>query len=228
MQVNICRYFFFFLQAEDGIRAPLVTGVQTCALPIFLAPASLLGAGQFEAAGIDAPFSVPAPFVPPAGHSALLAFIAAMPLPRGRDFPTGPNFVTALAGVPPPLKPAKPLRQTEKVWALQGLATRSTMWVKPRGGAPFTSACIRLLSLSRAPIWPWAPPSRGLVVEAFPAAQLLQWSLPRHGYNGKAIPAANVRATIVAGLLSEAINLNGRSCRTLFCRDRSRDRENCS
>src|SRR6266536_4960582 len=26
-------YFFFFL-AEEGIRAPLVTGVQTCALPI--------------------------------------------------------------------------------------------------------------------------------------------------------------------------------------------------
>src|SRR5438105_10081618 len=25
---------FFFFQAEDGIRDPLVTGVQTCALPI--------------------------------------------------------------------------------------------------------------------------------------------------------------------------------------------------
>src|SRR5207247_6038283 len=28
-----CFYSFFF-QAEDGIRYPLVTGVQTCALPI--------------------------------------------------------------------------------------------------------------------------------------------------------------------------------------------------
>src|SRR5438105_11236830 len=28
------RRFFFFFQAEDGIRDPLVTGVQTCALPI--------------------------------------------------------------------------------------------------------------------------------------------------------------------------------------------------
>src|SRR5207247_5554844 len=27
-------FFFFFFQAEDGIRDPLVTGVQTCALPI--------------------------------------------------------------------------------------------------------------------------------------------------------------------------------------------------
>src|SRR5205823_10121253 len=29
-------YFFFFFQAEDGIRDKLVTGVQTCALPISL------------------------------------------------------------------------------------------------------------------------------------------------------------------------------------------------
>src|SRR5438105_8654103 len=28
-------FFFFFFQAEDGIRDPLVTGVQTCALPIY-------------------------------------------------------------------------------------------------------------------------------------------------------------------------------------------------
>src|SRR3989449_11144504 len=30
--------FFFFLQAEDGIRYVAVTGVQTCALPIFVVP----------------------------------------------------------------------------------------------------------------------------------------------------------------------------------------------
>src|SRR5206468_8880982 len=29
--------FFFFFQAEDGIRDLIVTGVQTCALPIFIA-----------------------------------------------------------------------------------------------------------------------------------------------------------------------------------------------
>src|SRR3989441_9563236 len=29
-----CVFFFFFFQAEDGIRDKLVTGVQTCALPI--------------------------------------------------------------------------------------------------------------------------------------------------------------------------------------------------
>src|SRR2546425_7621015 len=31
-----CLLFFFFFQAEDGIRDKLVTGVQTCALPICL------------------------------------------------------------------------------------------------------------------------------------------------------------------------------------------------
>src|SRR2546430_5043954 len=30
-----CRFFFFF-QAEDGIRDLTVTGVQTCALPIYI------------------------------------------------------------------------------------------------------------------------------------------------------------------------------------------------
>src|SRR5256886_11624771 len=34
---NIASYFFFFFQAEDGIRDLTVTGVQTCALPILIA-----------------------------------------------------------------------------------------------------------------------------------------------------------------------------------------------
>src|SRR3712207_8495037 len=34
----------FFFQAEDGIRDIGVTGVQTCALPIFLVPAALVAA----------------------------------------------------------------------------------------------------------------------------------------------------------------------------------------
>src|SRR5207247_5843669 len=32
----LCFFLFFVFQAEDGIRDPLVTGVQTCALPISL------------------------------------------------------------------------------------------------------------------------------------------------------------------------------------------------
>src|SRR3989475_9035381 len=38
--VYVC--FFFFFQAEDGIRDLTVTGVQTCALPISVEPAASL------------------------------------------------------------------------------------------------------------------------------------------------------------------------------------------
>src|SRR2546427_981605 len=34
MTTYFCSFFFFFFQAEDGIRDLTVTGVQTCALPI--------------------------------------------------------------------------------------------------------------------------------------------------------------------------------------------------
>src|SRR6266446_6558481 len=37
--VFVVFYIFFFFQAEDGIRDYKVTGVQTCALPIFRQPA---------------------------------------------------------------------------------------------------------------------------------------------------------------------------------------------
>src|SRR6266496_2441808 len=36
-------FFFFFFQAEDGIRDLYVTGVQTCALPIWRYPAEVRG-----------------------------------------------------------------------------------------------------------------------------------------------------------------------------------------
>src|SRR2546425_11710508 len=35
-QIMSFTFIFFFFQAEDGIRDKLVTGVQTCALPIYL------------------------------------------------------------------------------------------------------------------------------------------------------------------------------------------------
>src|SRR5690349_23964238 len=38
-------FFFFFFQAEDGIRDLYVTGVQTCALPIFCWIISFLFSG---------------------------------------------------------------------------------------------------------------------------------------------------------------------------------------
>src|SRR3989440_7999593 len=50
----VCRWlrmilFFFFFQAEDGIRDLIVTGVQTCALPIsFLIILSLSSCALFD------------------------------------------------------------------------------------------------------------------------------------------------------------------------------------
>src|SRR5690606_40056049 len=40
-------FVFFFFQAEDGIRDFHVTGVQTCALPIFLTEKSSITASAF-------------------------------------------------------------------------------------------------------------------------------------------------------------------------------------
>src|SRR2546421_8806730 len=39
------EFFFFFFQAEDGIRDLIVTGVQTCALPISALPGSTVRGG---------------------------------------------------------------------------------------------------------------------------------------------------------------------------------------
>src|SRR5207237_2521737 len=53
----MCRHspatFFFFFQAEDGIRDSSVTGVQTCALPIYdvVDAITLVGDGGRAAAG---------------------------------------------------------------------------------------------------------------------------------------------------------------------------------
>src|SRR2546427_7981018 len=45
-EYDLRSHFFFFFQAEDGIRDLTVTGVQTCALPIWIAAPPLLGARE--------------------------------------------------------------------------------------------------------------------------------------------------------------------------------------
>src|SRR2546421_2550375 len=46
LAVDVVILFFFFFQAEDGIRDLIVTGVQTCALPI--SAGTLPGAGTIR------------------------------------------------------------------------------------------------------------------------------------------------------------------------------------
>src|SRR5712664_4757218 len=45
--------YFFFFQAEDGIRDLIVTGVQTCALPIFTDVLRLADGSRFSPALIE-------------------------------------------------------------------------------------------------------------------------------------------------------------------------------
>src|SRR2546430_9574216 len=59
MDVDACRsLFFFFFQAEDGIRDLTVTGVQTCALPI-CGSTSMLDVRQAEQLVFTAASEVP-------------------------------------------------------------------------------------------------------------------------------------------------------------------------
>src|SRR6266511_5964249 len=51
----ILFYFFFFFQAEDGIRDFHVTGVQTCALPILPSPSKRMLRPSGDQSGRRAP-----------------------------------------------------------------------------------------------------------------------------------------------------------------------------
>jgi len=141
---------------------------------------ALLADGDYCAAGIDAPFSLPARHLPSGGWLELLPAVDAFPT-GSRPFAKGEELV-AYAGRNAPLRSPKPLRKTERAWADRGLNVRSTLFNENRGGAPFTVACLTLLARVGRPAWPWAADDRGLLVEAFPACQLHQWDMPHKRY----------------------------------------------
>jgi predicted nuclease with RNAse H fold len=156
--------------------------------------ADLLARRQFSAAGIDAPFSIPSRHVPKEGWLRLLESVDRLPADPA-PFPSAQALVD-LAG---PKQCAKPLRFTEKLWSDRKINVRSTLWPGPRGGAAFAAACMKLLVASKYPrCWPWSSQCSGLVVEAFPAAQLWSWGLPCQKY---ARPdGLSVRREIIRGL----------------------------
>jgi hypothetical protein len=157
----------------------------------------LLDRGDYAAAAIDAPFSIPAAHMKPGGHAALLQDVAAMPDGADRPFPRGAALV-ALAETVRLKDSAKPMRACERHWAQQGVNTRSTLWNGPRGGAPFAAACLTLIARAGRPCWPWQTAPHGLLVEAFPAAQLRRWSLPHRAYGNAS--QTDARREIIAGL----------------------------
>jgi hypothetical protein len=169
--------------------------------------AALLSDATYLAAAIDAPFSIPAVHASQGGHQALLSLVAQMPC-HGRPFPWGSDFVHVVAGQRPPLFPPKPYRVTEAHWIRQGINVRSTLWAGSRGGAPMTAACIRLLAQAGRRVWPWSHATPGLMVEAFPTAQLQLWGLPFSQYDGSHATAVATRMTILAGI-AQRITLGG-------------------
>jgi hypothetical protein len=162
----------------------------------------LLGNGEYGAAAIDAPFSVPwwffgANFV---DHNGLLAAVNDLPINHGADFPTGAAFVECVAaGIQFPF--SKPLRTTESYWRGRSVNIRSTVWNGVRPGAPFASSSIKLLAEAARPLWPWSgAEDTPILAESFPAAQLRAWNLPFDGYNGDDGQAN--RAVIVEDLVA--------------------------
>src|SRR5438552_13619091 len=76
-----CIWSFFFFQAEDGIRDDLVTGVQTCALPIDLSPRMIELARQLNG-GIEFHVgNIAALSVADASWSGIAAFYSIIHIP---------------------------------------------------------------------------------------------------------------------------------------------------
>lgn len=199
--VWICRVEF------DGKSVPQVTQLQTVQClssqsPPFERLAELLAGKQFAAAAIDAPFSLPQRHVPADGWCELLKKVHSLELAGNVPFPSGPELI-ALAKNIAELEQSKPLRLTETYWREQRVNVRSTLWWKPRGGAPFAAACMKLLAMAKfPPCWPWTNAEQGLIAEAFPAAQLQSWKLPYKKYAGS--QGIEMRQQIICGLESQA------------------------
>jgi len=176
----------------------------------------LLSKRECDATAIDAPFSVPREYVPSGSHAELLNLVARIDPEDNRPFPSGKAFREAVVKEGPPLSSPKPCRRTDCYWRCKGVNVRSTLWNGVRPGAPMTAACLTMLHRSGCPIWPWCNSNeKGLLVEAFPAAQLLTWKMKFESYNGpyrdpaKTRNAQTIRDGIVAGL-QKRVNIGER------------------
>lgn len=182
-----CRTPTVWIAVLEGFRLSELSPVQALPGdgPPFERLVSLLAEGRFRAAAIDAPFGIPAAHVPGGSHRKLLDAVADMPPAKDRPFPTGEALYQLAQAVAPFDPNRKQLRETERDC---GARARSTLWHGKdadgrtgRPGTPFTIACLTLLARAQRPVWPWRD-EPGMLVEAFPAAQLKAWGLPNSGY----------------------------------------------
>lgn len=161
--------------------------------------ALLLQVRNYTAAAIDAPFSLPSGYVPGDDHNKLLERVRELELADQRPFPESSAIIRNFA---PNLgrNGAKIYRETESMWRRQKVNARSTLWDGPRKGTAMTIACLYLLATAEARLWPWSHKSeKGVIAEAFPAAQLAHWKLPYQEYSGNSKPALEIRKTIING-----------------------------
>src|SRR5687768_18043015 len=76
----VCGFFFFF-QAEDGIRDVAVTGVQTCALPICPARVTATGLSGTSVAAAATTTAETAAIATSSGHCAIRIFAMCLSWP---------------------------------------------------------------------------------------------------------------------------------------------------
>ena len=173
---------------------------------------TLLESDNFEVATIDAPFSIPSAHLSSGRHADLIERVRALPNGPDRPFPMG-RCILELANPELLVLERKPLRQTEAFWASKRVATRSTLWNGPRGGAPFAAACLRLIERTGRPCWPWSTFQPGILAEAFPAAQLYQWSLPYKKYSGQ---EGRANREIIIDDLRDRIHIDSHNARLML------------
>jgi hypothetical protein len=105
----------------------------------FAALVRFLQEGEFTAAGIDAPFSLPKAHMPAEGYRELLKHVSMMECGR-RPFPSGGDLLSQLiqlsfTDLPHP-RGRKIYRETEHGWIKQGVNVRSTTWNGPEAARP--------------------------------------------------------------------------------------------
>jgi hypothetical protein len=155
---------------------------------------------------IDAPFAIPATWFE-GDVRKLWKRIAALEM-DGRPFPKGERLIKLVSRVLDP-RGKHVWRETEQAWRERRVNVRSTVWCGHRGGAPFAVAMMTLLARHRGGVWPFTDrrASGGILVEAFPAAQLCEWRLPFQGYGGSTHTDEAVRMRILAALFERGLRL---------------------
>src|SRR5438105_8257428 len=120
--VTMSEVGLFFFQAEDGIRDPLVTGVQTCALPIWPRPSAAGKDGYDGLASGGSNLGPSNPKLLDAVKDRIAAYRMANLLKDDEFVPV--DAVTASAsGLDPHISVANARFQARRVAATRGLST---------------------------------------------------------------------------------------------------------